>query len=74
MNGGTLKLFNDLKGYGFIQPDDGGGDIFIHARAFKEIGLIPKLGMRLQYELWPTRDGRRRAGRLLPPHRDGDGA
>ncbi|RQH15691.1 cold shock domain-containing protein [Bradyrhizobium sp. RP6] len=71
MNGGNLKMFDDLRGYGFIRPDDGGSDVFVHAKTFKQIGIIPEIGMRLQVEPWPTRDGRRRAGRLLPARGDG---
>ena len=37
---GTVKWFNETKGYGFIQPDDGGKDVFVHITAVKEAGLM----------------------------------
>ncbi len=36
---GTVKWFNGTKGYGFIKPDDGGADIFVHIKAVKQSGL-----------------------------------
>ena len=36
---GTVKWFNSTKGYGFIQPDQGGGDVFLHIRAVEKAGL-----------------------------------
>jgi CspA family cold shock protein len=39
MSTGTVKWFNDSKGYGFIAPQDGGADLFVHASALEESGL-----------------------------------
>ena len=39
MNTGTVKWYNDQKGYGFIQPDNGGKDVFVHATALERAGL-----------------------------------
>ncbi len=39
MDTGTVKWYNDQKGYGFIQPDSGGKDVFVHATALERAGL-----------------------------------
>ena len=39
MNTGTVKWYNETKGYGFIQPDQGGKDVFVHATALERAGL-----------------------------------
>lgn len=36
---GTVKLYNDMKGFGFIQPDDGSKDVFVHATALERAGM-----------------------------------
>ena len=49
---GTVKWFNDQKGYGFIQPDQGGRDVFVHISAVERSGL-PGLreGQKVSYEV-----------------------
>ncbi|MGJ3262463.1 MAG: cold-shock protein [Salinarimonas sp.] len=39
MTNGTVKFYNDQKGYGFIQPDDGSKDVFVHATALERAGI-----------------------------------
>ncbi len=52
MSTGTVKWFNTTKGYGFIQPEDGGSDVFVHITAVKEAGLQSlDEGQRVSYEL-----------------------
>ena len=52
MNTGTVKWFNDQKGYGFIQPDGGGKDVFVHVTAVERSGLRGlHEGQKVSYEL-----------------------
>ncbi|AFL50908.1 CspA family cold shock protein [Sinorhizobium fredii] len=49
---GTVKWFNATKGFGFIQPDDGGADVFVHISAVERAGLRElKDGQKITYEL-----------------------
>jgi cold shock protein len=52
MSSGTVKWFNSQKGFGFIQPDDGGKDVFVHISAVERAGLSSlNEGQKLQYEI-----------------------
>jgi CspA family cold shock protein len=49
---GTVKWFNSVKGYGFIQPDDGGQDVFVHISAVERAGLGQlNEGQKVSYEI-----------------------
>jgi cold shock protein len=62
---GTVKWFNTTKGYGFIAPDDGGKDIFVHITAVQRAGLESLSdNQKVQYELREGRDGRQSASDL----------
>ena len=62
---GTVKWFNTEKGYGFIQPDDGGKDIFVHISAVQRSGLTGLAdNQKVNYDLEEGRDGRQSAGNL----------
>ena len=43
MNTGTVKFYNDMKGFGFIQPNDGSKDVFVHATALERAGIFEHL-------------------------------
>ncbi len=62
---GTVKWFNTKKGYGFIVPEAGGHDIFVHITQLELLGLRDlKEGQRISYELYADRNGRAAAGNL----------
>ena len=66
MTTGTVKWFNATKGFGFIQPDDGGADVFVHISAVERssLGSINE-GQKLSYELErDQRSGKMSAGQL----------
>jgi len=52
MEKGTVKWFNKVKGYGFIQPSDGGKDVFVHITAVERAGMDTLVeGQRVNYDL-----------------------
>lgn len=65
MPSGTVKWFNTDKGYGFIAPDNGGKDIFVHISAVERSGLSSLAdNQKVRYELESGRDGRENATSL----------
>lgn len=65
MPNGTVKWFNTTKGYGFIAPDDGGNDVFVHISAVERSGLTGLADdQKVSFELEEGRDGRQMAGDL----------
>jgi CspA family cold shock protein len=66
MTVGTVKWFNPTKGYGFIQPEDGSKDAFVHISAVERAGLSTlREGQKIEYELVAGQDGRASAENLV---------
>ena len=62
---GTVKWFNPTKGFGFIQPETGGKDIFVHISAVQRAGMQTlKEGQKVTYEIQTQKDGRQSAENL----------
>lgn len=62
---GTVKFFNSTKGFGFITPDDGGKDAFVHISAVERAGMSTlNEGDKVSFELEAGRDGRTSATNL----------
>ena len=62
---GTVKFFNDMKGFGFIQRDDGGEDVFVHISSLERSGLGPcNQGDRLSFDIEIDRRGKYSAANL----------
>jgi cold shock protein len=66
MTTGTVKFYNDQKGYGFIQPDDGGKDVFVHATALERAGIRSlREGQKVSFDTQTdSRSGKIAVGRL----------
>jgi CspA family cold shock protein len=62
---GTVKFFNESKGYGFIQPDEGGQDAFVHISAVERAGMSTlRENQRVAYDLEEDRRGKMAASNL----------
>ena len=65
MTKGTVKWFNSVKGYGFIQPEDGSKDAFVHISAVERAGLANlQEGQQVEYELQRGQNGKSSAENL----------
>ncbi len=65
MSTGTVKWFNPTKGFGFIQPEDGSKDAFVHISAVEKAGLTTLTeGQKVEFELVSGKDGRTSAENL----------
>ena len=65
MSTGTVKWFNAQKGYGFIQPDDGSKDVFVHISAVERAGMASlQEGQKLDYEVQRGQQGKSSAENL----------
>ena len=62
---GTVKFFNTSKGYGFIQPEEGGTDVFVHVTALDKAGIgTLKEGQRVQFDVVKGQNGKEAADNL----------
>ena len=65
MTTGTVKFFNTQRGYGFIEPDDGSKDAFVHISAVERAGLTSlNEGQKVSYDVQPGKDGKSSAENL----------
>ena len=65
MPNGTVKWFNTTKGYGFIEPEEGGKDVFVHISAVEKSGLTGLAdNQKVSFDLEDGRDGRQMAANL----------
>jgi len=66
---GTLTRWNSERGFGFIAPDRGDQDVFVHISALPKDGQQPRIGERLSFEIESGKDGRKRATAIARPGR-----
>ena len=67
MNTGTVKWFNERKGYGFIVPDGGGDDLFVHNSEIKSEGRVSlEENQKVEYEIGEGQNGRPCATKVRP--------
>lgn len=66
---GRLIKWNDDRGFGFIQADSGGPEVFVHISAFQKTGGRPRLGERVSFEIAMGDDGKKRAVAVVPVER-----
>lgn len=65
MSAGTVKWFNTTKGYGFIEPEDGSADVFVHITAVQRAGMTTLTeGQRISFDLEKGRNGKMAAANL----------
>ncbi len=63
---GTVKWFNPTKGFGFIEPEDGSNDVFVHINAVRTAGLgTLSEGQRISFDIEPGNDGKTAAANLV---------
>ncbi len=66
MTVGTVKWFNPTKGFGFIEPEDGSNDAFVHISAVQRAGMTTlREGQKVEYELVPGQNGKASAENLV---------
>lgn len=66
---GTLTKWNDDRGFGFVTPDNGGSEVFVHVYAFPRDGQRPTVGERLSFEIELDKEGKKRAKNVFCPGR-----